>query len=60
MSKFGWEKKKVGGKEIFQVTIDGHPIGNPCKNEEEANATVTRLEREERQRKIDRDSGIEP
>lgn len=60
MSKFGWEEKEVGGEVVIQVTVDGNPVGNPSKNEEEANATVVRLEREERHREIDRESGIEP
>lgn len=54
MSKFSWVKKKVNGKDQFQVMIGGHPHGNPCRNEEEANAFVALLEQEELQREIER------
>lgn len=60
MSKFSWKKTKVNGRDVYQIYIGGHPHGAPVRNEEDANATVQRLEREERQRELDRDSGIEP
>ena len=59
MGKFDWREITIGGKTVFQVTIDGHPHGNPCLSEEDANATVERLEQGELQREIDRESESE-
>jgi len=54
MSKFRWEKKKVQGRDVYQVMIGGHPHGNPCKSEEEANSLILFLEQEEQKEKRNR------
>ncbi|OIN45998.1 hypothetical protein [Pseudomonas costantinii] len=57
MSKFSWKKNTVNGKDIYQVYISGQPHGNPMNTEEEANSMVQWLERKEREREAERDSG---